>query len=48
MRIANKDQSTEVRLALRRDPVPGDTEAQQLPQQEHHEEVSYAILVKTV
>lgn len=48
MRIANKDQSTKVRLALRRDPVAGNTEAQQLPQQEHHEEVSRAIRVKTV
>lgn len=37
---AKKKQSAEVRLALRRDPVAGHTEAQQLPQQEHHEKVS--------
>lgn len=38
--MTNNEQGTEVRLSVRRDPVAGHTETQQLPQQEHHEEVS--------
>jgi hypothetical protein len=38
-------QGTELRLAIRRDHVASDAEAQQLPQQEHHEEVSAYMLL---